>query len=276
MKKSDKVYISPTGLQAWLECPAKLRYSQAWERKEQEDNFGSQAHRHMENNTPFNAKKDFPKVEPILRKLRELENQLGYTVLGREVEQSWELFPNVVFKRILDAVVRLPTGRLAIVDYKSSSKPWKTFKNKGGEQVAPKARTLQAAGYMLPPPEDAPSLDLQDSAQGNPKNHHGWIHLCSKNWPGRVLFLNGPESGDARWFMYERNEDDEEAFRQLAAIASGTLVGGSADYLIKNRGDQCDGRWTGAKGQTYGWACPWLEMCWEQRGWTKLYQKRKR
>ena len=264
MIKSKLVYISPTGLQSWLECPAKLWYSQAWERRKQEDNFGSQAHRHMESGTPFDAKKDFPKVEPILRKLRELENQLGYTVLGREVEQTWEMFSGVVFKRILDAVVRLPTGRLAIVDYKSSSKPWKTVKDRHGESVAPKARTLQAAGYVLPPPEAAEFIVIPGGT------------VRYDNWPDRVLFLNAPESGDARWFMYERNSEDEEAFRQLSAIASLNMKEGTAEYLIKNRGDQCDGRWTGAKGQVYGWQCSWLEMCWEQRGWEKLYRKKKR
>jgi len=272
MTKSKLVYISPTGLQSWLECPAKLWYSQAWERREQEDNFGSQAHRHMESGTPFDAKKDFPKVEPILRKLRELEMQLGYTVLGREVEQTWEMFPGVMFKRILDAMVRLPAGRFAIVDYKSSSKPWKVIRGcvtKRGKTVelsdiAPKARTLQAAGYTLPPPKDCTFM----SPNG--------FTLLSSEWPDRVLFLNAPESGDARWFMYERNQADEEAFRQLAAIASLSMKGGTADYLIKNRGDQCDGRWTGAKGQVYGWQCPWLEMCWEQRGWKNLYRKKKR
>jgi len=268
MTKSKLVYISPTGLQSWLECPAKLWYSQAWERRKQEDNFGSQAHRHMESGTLFDAKKDFPKVEPILRKLRELEKQLGYTVLGREVEQTWEMFSGVVFKRILDAVVRLPTGRLAIVDYKSSSKPWKTIKDGRGEAVAPKARTLQAAGYVLPPPE---GVDLTNFCKIEP------LVLKHNTWPDRVLFLNAPESGDARWFMYERDAEDECNFVHLARIASDEIVMmNDAGYPIRNRGDQCDGRWTGAKGQVYGWQCPWLEMCWEQRGWKNLYRKKKR
>jgi hypothetical protein len=190
-------------------------------------------------------------------------------VLGREVEQVYELFPGVVFKRIMDAVVRMPTGRLTIVDYKSSSKPWKVIIGPDGEEVSPKAMTLQATGYLLPPPEPE-SLTLKPP--GKPE-----VWLRQDNWPRQVLFINAPAQGDARWFLYNHSQADETAFLLFAKnMATLTQLATDDEHAMKNRGDHCDGRWVGAKGQVYGWACPWLERCYQQPGFEKVYKRKKR
>jgi hypothetical protein len=266
--KQPLVYLSPTGIQDSLICPARLYFSQSWERRKESDNFGSQVHRHMKDGTGFDAKADFASVEPILRKLREMEKMFGYTVLGREVEQVYELYPGVVFKRIMDAIVRMPTGRLTIVDYKSSSKPWKVIIGQSGEEVSPKAMTLQGAGYLLPPAHEV-LLPL-----GSGKDT---IYLDKNNWPRQALFINAPAQGDARWFLYPRNELDEGSFLRFAVDAAKT-VASTADeaHALKNRGDHCDGRWVGAKGQEYGWACPWLERCYQQPNYERVYKKKRR
>jgi len=264
-KKPAQVYLSPTGLLDAV-CPAKLWFTQHWQRRKEDDNFGSQVHRHMKEGTDFDPKKDFPSVEPILRKLRDMEASLGYTVLGREVEQVFELFPDVWLKRIMDAIVRMPAGKLMVVDYKSSSKPWKVIMGSDGEDVAPKAKTLQGTGYLLPSFE---SLILGSSKT--------MLELSTETWPTQAMFINAPASGDARWFLYNRNAVDEGNFVRLAHYAAQSIRDTLDDAgALKNRGDHCDGRWTRAKGQEYGWACPWLEMCYDQPNWKKLYKRRKR
>lgn len=263
-KKPVQVYLSPTGLQDTV-CPAKLCFTQHWERRKEGDNFGSQVHRHMKKGTDFDPKKDFPSVNPILLKLRNMEASLGYTVLGREVEQVFELFPGVWFKRVMDAIVRMPAGKLIVVDYKSSSKPWKTIIGPDGEDVAPKAKTIQGTGYLLPPP-DGYCVGLIKGKK---------LFLDKNNWPTQVMFINAPAQGDARWFPYDRNAVDEGNFERLARYAAQTILDTPDDAgALKNRGEHCDGRWTGAKGQEYGWACPWLEMCYNQSNWKKLYKRR--
>ena len=154
--KKFQIHIHPTWIQAALKCPAKLWWPQLWEVRKPVEIFGTQVHRHMEESTDFDPKKDLKEVGTILPKMRQLERTLGYRVLGREINNSWVMWSEqdyeVVFSRTFDALVRLPTGDFAIADYKSCINPWPTSLLAGTLYV-PRSATLQAAGYMMPSPE---------------------------------------------------------------------------------------------------------------------------
>lgn len=269
MKKQSKlVYLSPTGLQEWLKCPARLWWAQDRERREQEDNFGSNVHRRMEDGSEYDAAADFEQVKAILPKMRQMERDLGYAVLAREAELRCplpEAGDDVVLTRRFDAVVRMPNKTLALVDYKSCSKPWATVVTPGGV-VAPKARTLQGAGYLLPPPGD-----------------YNWMvgrnfDIDSRDWPRKMLFLMGPAEGEPNWWIYERNAEDEAAFLDVARWAAESIRIARATGRVNRagRGEECDNRRVGYRGQVYGWACPWLEVCYDRPGWKKSFKRKVR
>lgn len=262
-RKNDTFHISPTALQAWCECPAKLWWSQRWELRKPKDNFGSNVHRRMEDGSDYQPG-DFEEVKSILPKLRKLEADLGYTVLGREVVQEWEIFPGVIFKRIMDVISRMPTGKLVIPDYKTCKSPWISFPSGAGELIAPKARTLQAAGYVMPPPEGI-LLELRG------------FTLTYQDHPTRAYFLMGPERGEAAWFPYDRDpQGDEMAFLHLARLAVESLKLAAGGVVIRNRGEACDNRRSYPGGKTYGWECDWKPICYDLPNWRKLFKKKER
>lgn len=272
MKKQTKmIYLSPTGLQEWLKCPARLWWAQDWERRKQEDNFGSNVHRRMEDGSEYDAAADFEQVKAILPKMRQMERDLGYVVLAREAELRCplpEAGDDVVLTRRFDAVARLHDKALVFVDYKSCSKPWATVVTPEGV-VAPKARTLQGAGYLLPIPHRV-SFTADPLRQCKV--------LSDYNWPRKMLFLMGPAEGGPNWWVYERDAEDEAAFLDVARWAAESIRTARATGRVNRagRGEECDNRRVGYRGQVYGWACPWLEVCYDRPGWKKSFKRKVR
>lgn len=259
-----QIHVHPTWVQAALRCPAKLWWAQLYEVRKPVEIFGTQVHRHMENGTDYEPKKDLKEVESILPKMRQLERTLGYRVLDREVPNSWVMWETddyeVVFSRTFDAPARLPNGDYAIIDYKSCINPWPTSLL-GGVNYVPKSATLQAAGYMLPSPEP---IKIGKKTFGG-----------KKPWFDSMIFLMAPEKGDAAWYPYYHSHEDEQAFLELVKTTVDWIATmRRRGIVIRNRGDDCDSRRFYGK-KIYGQRCDWFEVCNDVPGWERLVRRRK-
>jgi hypothetical protein len=83
------------------------------------------------------------------QRLMDTENGLGFTIIHREVEQEFDIVPDLSIIRRIDAIGFNSTGEPVIIDYKTSSKKWSFV---GGE--APKASSWQTCIYLIPPPKE--------------------------------------------------------------------------------------------------------------------------
>lgn len=243
----SNLYLSPTGLMDFAGCQATLYYRMKYKiEEEDEDNFGSAAHLIMAEERAATSE-DAKEVGAYVRKFREIEESLGIRVLARELRQSWELLPGIMYTRIID-VVGLIDGKPWILDYKTAIMPWKTIATRGGKIISPRAQTLQAPGYMLTPPSDIVTPELWGKLGG------------VGNWPKQIVFAVAPMRGRAQIFDTDNSPFLESNFMETAKQAK-TMYDQYGAAMLHNYGKACD------------W-CNFARACHQSPGWELVFKER--
>ena len=156
-------YVSPSGLTIFFNCPAQFRYKQQWKSLAPTPQFfldGTHAHQAMEGTMNPESSRASDKY---FERLHDMEKDLGYEVLHRELRQKVPLGNDIMLVRVIDAVV-LYEGVPMLVDYKTATWPWRRL----ASGIAPKGSGFQPAAYLIPPEELPEGLD---------------------EWPTRIAFL---------------------------------------------------------------------------------------
>lgn len=237
----DVINLSPTSIQAWFDngCPQRWIWERTITPKEpnQFGERGTLVHAMMEGRVNPKKCKDSLAVL-FYEKLQGLVAQMQMKILFVEVPHKIALLGGkVVLRRRVDAIAELMDGSLAILDWKTNySTGWKRIKN---TNIAPQRFTLQAPGYLIPPPTD-------ELPEGLAK------------WPRTVIFCVSPIRGGPEPFRYDYNPFDMENFDAALKI-----VAHSSEQKLfpKTRGKHC-------------LDCPFNYMCFDVKGWKGLYAKR--
>jgi CRISPR/Cas system-associated exonuclease Cas4 (RecB family) len=158
-----------------------------------------------------------------------------YTILSQEEEQTVPLIPGVDLIRIIDVMALDEEGEPVIVDFKGSVRGWDPILGETGI-TSYKAQGFQTAAYLLPA-----------AKKFMPKQ---W-----KAWPTRIDYLV-TDGTSGRTFSCAYREQDIENLKQAARV-----VAGAKEFPL-HQGVHCR-------------YCPYMEMCYEAKGWKKLYKRRK-
>lgn len=218
--------LSPSGLEAFFQCPARYQYAKAWAKVKLDPELkdGVDAHALM-------AGEDYHTVRPstvalnFVAKLHELLTDGGYTrVPGwSERKLTWPgPRAGLTLRGIVDDLAWVD-GRLVVIDYKTGTWPW--FELPDG--TAPKAAgSFQGVVYTTPPAGFQPS-------QAVPA------------WPEEIHYLTVSQRGPSKIYRYRQDAAGCENLAQAVGQV------GAAKVFPKHRGSHCR-------------YCPFVSKCLDQ------------
>lgn len=238
----NRVQLSQSALEAFFQCPARLKYMSQWSTKtlSRELQDGVDAHALL---TGIDVPTASPRAIGYYESLFDLAAQYGIELIGQEVTQYIELGNNIVYKRIIDGVGTWH-GQPVLIDWKTSGKgPWPTFAGPAKTRIAPKARTFQGVSYLLPPSdEEIASFGFDE-------------------WPYTMLFLVSDASGHGEAAAYTYDQADADNFYAACDLVAHAI---RTDNFPHVRGGVC-----GLPGTS--WQCSYLHLCYQLPGWEAMY-----
>jgi len=255
--KKQTIWLSPTRLADWYNsgCPQRWKWGSEFEPVKTDDKLtpmerGTLVHSLLEGTVRLDASVDRLTASLHDRILAVKKSIVQETLVKEQMEQ-FELgsystgngLIHVMWKRKLDAIVRLTNGSLAIVDYKTTGgNGWRTV-----DGVAPQALGLQSMGYLIPPKKlPAPLRKLK--------------------WPTTVLYMVCGFRGPAQVHRVDYSEEAMADFHALVGMAVRAMA---PKVFPKFPSKRCL-----ADPEKDG--CPFAAMCYKVEGWEGQYKKKER
>ena len=144
-------YVSASQLMMFLGCPAKYAYTRSWKYEGAKSWWlqdGIDAHALLAGENVQCSARALRLVNAVKRHLKKQK----YEIVDREVRQLIQLGEGIVLQRTIDAFA-MQDGRPVLLDYKFVTKPWEVIDE---TNITPKAWSLQAAAYLIPPEDPFP------------------------------------------------------------------------------------------------------------------------